>query len=74
MRTSFELHYLGVEAALVEPGRIATAVQSSVDRHSEVYDAIRARDPVRAREATEALLTFISTEVGYAIRRRETPA
>ena len=56
MRTSFELHFRGVEAALVEPDRIATAVQFSLDRHAEVYHAIRDRDPARARAATEALL------------------
>lgn len=70
MRTSFELHFRGVEAALVEPGRIAAAVQSSLELHAEVYRAISNRDPSRARAATEALLTHISTEVDYATRKR----
>ena len=56
MRTSFEAHFRGVEAALVEPARIAAAVQFSLGRHAEVYRAIRDRDPVGARAATEALL------------------
>lgn len=68
MLTSFELHFRGVESALVEPDRIATAVQFSLDRHAEVYHAIRDRDPERARAATEALLAHISTEVDYATR------
>ena len=54
--------------AAVEPDRIATAVQFSLDRHAEVYHAIRDRDPERARAATEALLAHISTEVDYATR------
>lgn len=69
MRTSFEMHFRGVEAALVEPARIAAAVQFSLDRHAEVYRAIRDRDPAGARTATEALLAHISMEVSYAIRR-----
>ncbi len=73
MRTSFEAHFRGVEAAFVEPGRIAAAVQTSLDRHADVYRAIRARDLEGARAATEALLAHISTEVVYATGRREDP-
>jgi len=71
MRTSFEVHFRDVEAALVEPSRIAAVVQFSLERHAEVYRAIRDRDPEGARAATEALLAHISTEVVYAIRRTE---
>lgn len=71
MRPSFEAHFRGVEATLVERARIEAAVQVSLDRHAAVYRAIRDRDPAGAREATEALLTYISTEVVYATRRRD---
>lgn len=69
MRTSFELHFRAVEAALVEPARIAAAVQSSLERHAEVYRAIRDRDPARAEAAMESLLAHISTEVDFATGR-----
>ena len=71
MRTGFEAHFRGVEAAFVEPDRVAAAVRSSLDRHAEVYHAIRDRDPPRARAATEAMLAHISAEVDYATRRRD---
>lgn len=73
LRTSFELHFRGVEAALVEPARVATAVQSSIDRHAAVYRAISDRDPAGARAAMEALLAHISTEVDYATHRSRDP-
>jgi GntR family galactonate operon transcriptional repressor len=71
MRTSYEAHFRGVEAALVEPARIAAAVQVSLDRHAEVYGAIRDRDEAGARTATEALLAHIAAEVVYATGRRD---
>jgi DNA-binding FadR family transcriptional regulator len=69
MRVSFKMHFLGVEAVLGEPARIAASVDASIERHAEVYRAIRDRDPGRARVATEALLSLVSTEVDYAHRR-----
>jgi DNA-binding FadR family transcriptional regulator len=69
MRASFELHFRAVEAALVEPARIADAVRSSLERHSEVYAAIRGRDPARALAAMEALLAQVATEVDLATGR-----
>ena len=69
MRTSFELHFRGVETALATPDQISAVVDASIDRHAEVYEAIRDRDPARARAATETLLAHMSAEVGYATRR-----
>jgi DNA-binding FadR family transcriptional regulator len=74
LRTSFKMHFLGVEAVLVEPERIAAAVAASIDGHEEVYRAIRDGDEGRARAATEALLTLISTEVDYAYQRLGEPS
>jgi GntR family galactonate operon transcriptional repressor len=71
MRTSFEAHFRGIEAALVEPARIEAVVQASLDRHAAVYCAIRDRDPAGARTATEALLAYISTEIVDAGRPRD---
>lgn len=68
MRTSFELHFRGVETALAAPDEIASAVDTSLDRHAAVYEAIRDRDPARALDAAQALLAHISTEVDYATR------
>jgi len=69
MRASFELHFRAVEAALVEPARIADAVRLSLERHGEVYAAIRGRDPARALAAMEALLAQVATEVDLATGR-----
>ncbi|HET7715305.1 MAG TPA: FadR/GntR family transcriptional regulator [Bauldia sp.] len=68
LRTSFELHFHGVIDALANPNEIRVAVDTSLDRHAAVYQAIRERDPARARAATEALLTQISAEVDFAVR------
>jgi DNA-binding FadR family transcriptional regulator len=73
MRVSFKMHFLGVEAVLVAPERVAAAVNASIERHAEVYRAIRDRDAARARTATEALLALVSTEVDYAHRRHGEP-
>lgn len=73
MRTSFELHFRGVETALAAPDEIASAVDTSLGRHAAVYEAIRDRDPGRALAAAEALLAHISTEVDYATRGRGAP-
>ena len=69
MRTSFELHFRGVESAYATSDKVSAAVNASIDRHAEVYAAIRERDPGKARTATETLLAHVSAEVGYATRR-----
>ena len=68
MRTSFELHFRGVETALATLDQISAAVETSIDRHAAVHQAILDRDPARARQATDALLAQVSTEVAHATR------